>query len=297
MQSVPYDDLGKCNGTAQGNTGNKIAKYRMIAYKNSATQQEGMTVDNFKRYLNDGQPIAFGAKLGEYFMRCESAAVLSEDTDQVRGQHAYHALVLVGYDDNKGNNGAFRVRNSWGEAWGDKGSIWIDYDFFIRQFCFAAYVAENTSTASQYARSINNLSVSASDFNLQNNTVKVQADNAQKIIFIYYNAFNARDYGVLAETNQSSASLSYTLPALTGKYYFAAIANPDNDSDFYFFAAANAQPLEFVTGTLQNAPAQGLKSIIAESPNAYAPDEITRMLLRDKQTGKFNEKIIASNRE
>jgi len=236
-----------------------------------------MTVDNFKRYLNSGQPIAFGAQLGERFMLCKSADVLSYDSKQVQGQHAYHALALVGYDDNKN---AFRVRNSWGESWGDKGSIWIDYDFFINQFCFAAYVAENTSTAaaSPRARSNNNLSVFASDFNLQNNSVKVQANNAQQIIFMYYNAFNARDFGILAETNQNNATLSYTLPSLTGKYYFAAIANFADDSDFYFFSAADAQPLEFVTGALQNAPAKGLRSITDNIPNAYTPEEIKKIL-------------------
>jgi len=279
MQAVPYASLGTCSGTTTGDAANKIVRYRMIAFKNSATQQEGMNVNNFKRYLNDGQPIAFGAQLGERFMLCNSDAVLSDDGDRVQGQHAYHALALVGYDDNKN---AFRVRNSWGESWGDKGSIWIDYDFFIKKFCFAAYVAENTGTAAAAPRtkSVNNLSVSASDFNLQDNTVKVQANNAQRIIFVYYNAFNARDCGVLAETNQNNAVLSYMLPSLTGKYYFAAIANPDGDSDFYFFSAADAQPLEFVNGILQNAPVQGIKSITSIIPNAYTPEEIKKALER-----------------
>jgi uncharacterized protein (TIGR02145 family) len=39
----------------------------------------------------------------------------------------YHAMVLCGYDD---QIHAFKVLNSWGEKWGNKGYIWIDYDFF-----------------------------------------------------------------------------------------------------------------------------------------------------------------------
>ncbi len=42
-----------------------------------------------------------------------------------------HALVLVGYDDSKN---AYRCRNSFGDAWGDGGYIWIDYNFFEAPF-------------------------------------------------------------------------------------------------------------------------------------------------------------------
>ncbi len=37
-----------------------------------------------------------------------------------------HAMVIVGYDDSKGD-GAFHVINSWGSSFGDKGSFWIKY--------------------------------------------------------------------------------------------------------------------------------------------------------------------------
>jgi len=50
-------------------------------------------------------------------------------------QTALHALVAVGYDDAKvingpfGSSGAFRVRNSWGPAWGEGGYGWLPYDY------------------------------------------------------------------------------------------------------------------------------------------------------------------------
>ena len=40
----------------------------------------------------------------------------------------YHAVVLVGYDHDKGPHGAFKFINSWGEAWGDDGYGWMGYD-------------------------------------------------------------------------------------------------------------------------------------------------------------------------
>ncbi|HEY9691785.1 MAG TPA: C1 family peptidase [Oculatellaceae cyanobacterium] len=52
-----------------------------------------------------------------------------------------HALVVVGYDDNytitnpidqTKTKGAFRVRNSWGLAWGDNGYGWLPYEYVLQ---------------------------------------------------------------------------------------------------------------------------------------------------------------------
>ena len=145
LNASPYSNLGNCTGSGTGDSQNKLANYRKIA-----SETQGLTVDNFKGYLNSGRPIAIGAKLGDRFMDWSSNEVINTDTYNNPGmQHAYHAMVLVGYDDSKGNGrGAFRVRNSWGTSWGDDGSIWIDYDFFCSSFCFAAFVAQNVNSVS-----------------------------------------------------------------------------------------------------------------------------------------------------
>jgi outer membrane protein assembly factor BamB len=41
-----------------------------------------------------------------------------------------HAVCIVGYDDSKGASGAFLVRNSWGEYWGEGGCCWVSYRSF-----------------------------------------------------------------------------------------------------------------------------------------------------------------------
>lgn len=38
-----------------------------------------------------------------------------------------HDVILVGWDDAKGKNGAWLMRNSWGTSWGDGGYMWIAY--------------------------------------------------------------------------------------------------------------------------------------------------------------------------
>ena len=47
-----------------------------------------------------------------------------------------HAMCIVGYDDSKGASGAFKVRNSWGRFWGDKGYCWIAYESFRNPYAF-----------------------------------------------------------------------------------------------------------------------------------------------------------------
>ncbi|WP_286817411.1 PKD domain-containing protein [Desulfobacter sp. UBA2225] len=58
----------------------------------------------------------------------------------VNGTSGYHAMTVVGYNDNiwvdiNGNNavdsgekGAFRIANSWGTGWGEAGYAWMSYD-------------------------------------------------------------------------------------------------------------------------------------------------------------------------
>ncbi|MDR0814498.1 MAG: C1 family peptidase [Bacteroidales bacterium] len=154
LGTVPYTSIN-CNSSSTGKgNGNKLANYRKIA-----SETQGQTVDNFKGYLNSGRPISIGAKLGDRFMSWNSASVITSDTYNNPGmQHAYHAMVLVGYDDSKS---AFRVRNSWGASWGDNGSIWVGYDFFCKSFCFAAFVAQNVNSVSASGGSIGSGSLSS----------------------------------------------------------------------------------------------------------------------------------------
>lgn len=213
LSSVPYSNMGSCTGTKTGNSNNKLANYRKIA-----SETEGLTPENFKGYLNAGRPIAFGAKLGDRFMNWNSSAIISSDTYNNPGmQHAYHAMALVGYDDSKN---AFRVRNSWGSSWGDNGSIWVDYDFFCKSFCFAAFVAQNVNSISASGGSVNTqsngddlLAYTAVDktsddeeygrkctYKVYNSgNTNIPASKNWSITYMYYNAKNANEYGIIFE--------------------------------------------------------------------------------------------------
>lgn len=222
LATVPYANMGNCSQTPPSNwtqeaADNKLINYRKIADKNNAAS---MTVENFKGYLAEGRPVAVGAKLGDRFMRWNSNAVIDYDTYQNPGmQHAYHAMVLCGYNDAKG---AFELVNTWGSSWGDNGIVWVDYDFFLNSFCFAAFVAQNKSNIDVTGNQIGSGDIASGldvlawnlvdndnpqsqqpldrqiTYNVYNSgTETVRASSRWSILYMYYNAYDANDYDIL----------------------------------------------------------------------------------------------------
>jgi C1A family cysteine protease len=77
------------------------------------------TLDQMKGCLASGFPFVFGFAVYESF---ESDAVAATGTAPLPAPHERllggHAVLAVGYDD---ADGAFFIRNSWGDDWGDRG--------------------------------------------------------------------------------------------------------------------------------------------------------------------------------
>jgi C1A family cysteine protease len=87
-----------------------------------------------KTALAGSKPVIFSIKIDEGFDRIKAPFVWKERRGR---QEDVHTMVISGYDDDRK---AFRVMNSWGTAWGDKGFIWIDYDFFLNNALTNSYI-------------------------------------------------------------------------------------------------------------------------------------------------------------
>jgi hypothetical protein len=85
-----------------------------------------------KKALLEGSPVSISFLLPKSFFAIKSA-VWNPDPQESFGdwKHNNHAMCVIAYDDNIAG-GAFKILNSWGTAWGDKGMVWIKYDDFAR---------------------------------------------------------------------------------------------------------------------------------------------------------------------
>jgi len=89
-------------------------------------------IENVKKSIYNGQPVITGIGLTDSFdllMGSSSDSSVSDlwSPDESEEKTGGHAVCVIGYDDNK-YGGSFRVVNSWGKDYGDKGYFWIKYD-------------------------------------------------------------------------------------------------------------------------------------------------------------------------
>ncbi len=244
----------------------RIANYRRV---------DNISKDSIKAFIAQGSPVVFGARLGDGFVNWRGGGVLERDNFSYLGRDAYHAMVVVGYDDTMGTRGAFRIVNSWGERWGDAGFIWVGYDHFVA-FTFLAFVAENrlsddvtdpapvprSERADLVAKSVATWPEPWGyrlGYRVENNGGRdVSYTDDWAVVFLYFNAFNQNDFGILASDVFSSRYsegtyvgalqgfnyhydlpigdffqrdynnyLAFSLPSwLFGQYYFVLIADP-----------------------------------------------------------------------
>ncbi len=101
-----------------------------------------------KLVLSQRKPVIVGMKVLNNFYAIRHGDESWMPTVGDRTYAGGHAMVVVGYDDDKFGqgdpnispemSGAFKVMNSWGKNWGEDGFIWIRYSHF-GDYCRHAY--------------------------------------------------------------------------------------------------------------------------------------------------------------
>jgi hypothetical protein len=94
-----------------------------------------------KAQLASEFPVVIGMRIGDRFETWRSNKVYDGEEHPAFG----HAMVVCGYDQRKQ---AFRIFNSWGPRWGDKGLAWVSYDAFRNQVV-SAYVTQDWVTSGE----------------------------------------------------------------------------------------------------------------------------------------------------
>lgn len=242
---VPYENLGNCAQNLKDPSWDADASKHKIKYFRRLDADK-VTV---KQALAAKIPVVLGAKLDDSFMRWNSETVYQTATGyDATGIHAYHAMCIVGYDDNRGPRGAFKVVNSWGNSWGADGFIWVDYNFMFNGFSFNNnfFIATNDdqkpdgdNEPSPSTSGVDIVPWVVSDFqntdlgstgremyfniyNVGNQSAK--ASDEWGYAYLYYNAYDANDYGIIfydlltasAGTYKSIKNYSDPASGLTG---------------------------------------------------------------------------------
>ncbi|TGM46250.1 C1 family peptidase [Leptospira vanthielii] len=126
--SMPYTDKDYLSQPSQSSKKEalkyKIKSFSRLNYKNP---------DEIKRVLAGKNVVMVGMIIDDAFYKVKGSAIYDENGGQSYGGHA---MTIVGYDDNKksksGKKGAFKLQNSWGTSWGDKGFGWVSYSMLAK---------------------------------------------------------------------------------------------------------------------------------------------------------------------
>ena len=117
LDEFPYSD-SNCSRVPSAQVRASAALNKIRSWRSIPTGQ----IETVKGELYRGNPVIVAMSTTDNFHRVQGAAVFSDVRSETKG---YHAMNIVGYDDQKG---AFKLLNSWGSDWGDGGYGWVDYE-------------------------------------------------------------------------------------------------------------------------------------------------------------------------
>jgi hypothetical protein len=127
----------------------KDSSYRIFRIDNSYMiwddYQEKTVADSIKilytkKALAIKTPVVIGFKATNSFCYDVRKSDGFWENDKLDVLAGGHAMCVVGYNDRK-FGGAFLIQNSWGEAWGKDGYVWVSYEDYAKN-TLKAYVIE-----------------------------------------------------------------------------------------------------------------------------------------------------------
>jgi C1A family cysteine protease len=138
----PYkvSDFDKEPGSFIYSIADNYSSIKYFCHEPAGKTTAGLVVlDSVKKYLVAGIPLMFGFW---GFPSFENSDIPGGIPYPCKGEQAEwgHAIVAVGYDDNKKiintkcnkeTKGALLIRNSWGKEWGENGYGWLPYEYVL----------------------------------------------------------------------------------------------------------------------------------------------------------------------
>lgn len=126
LATFPYDwNYRRCPqiGTIRDALNYKLKTLHTIEVKYNITK----AIKEMEEVLDKGHVLTFATFIRSWkfrYMRDKKESICYKQDINKRGGHF---VTVVGYDENLG---AFKIANSWGPAWKNKGFVWVSYDAF-----------------------------------------------------------------------------------------------------------------------------------------------------------------------
>lgn len=121
MADAPYNDNRCVRPTARDKA--RASDFRIDTW----LAVDPRSVDQVKGELARGHPVIISLETRPHFNSVKGDAVYRAGRGEA--DDGAHAMAVVGYDDARQ---AFRLINSWGRDWGNRGYGWIAYETFVR---------------------------------------------------------------------------------------------------------------------------------------------------------------------
>jgi len=147
LAQFPYDE-NNCSRLPAPQITSAATRYRIDDWEKVDVE----SLDDVKGQIFAGNPVIFGMSVSGSFDKLGKNQIYDDLSSPRNGDHA---MVLVGYDEAKQ---AFKLINSWGNSWGDKGFGWVSYRAF-KEFTPNAFVIQMAAAPKPPAPSIPTLDV------------------------------------------------------------------------------------------------------------------------------------------
>jgi hypothetical protein len=129
LKTMPYNAYD-CSTQPDSAQRLDAEKHTIIGWQ----QIDSYNLYSLKTILSQKKPVIFSIVIDEGFDKITAPFIWEERCGRLEQTHT---MVITGYDDSRH---AFLVMNSWGITWADKGFVWIDYDFFLKNVLGCSYV-------------------------------------------------------------------------------------------------------------------------------------------------------------
>ena len=185
LSIVPYDGIDYLDWHAYENVWREALRYRLKDYQEFAeigdddtqiTSSDDSDLDAIKAALANGDILTYSTEISSWNAIKLKTNPDAPENNKYKGEEVVyaqlgskgpHRMTLVGYNDNiwtdinkndkvdKGEMGAFKIANSWGDSYANKGFAWVAYDALNKVTSVEGGPTENKQKIFEYITRIN----------------------------------------------------------------------------------------------------------------------------------------------